>query len=369
MKQSKAIILNTQCPCRSSPRFGNTSHETRNRSYGFTIIELLVVVGIISILMALLLPAVQAAREAARRASCQNNLRQIGLSMQNYHSANNCFPICVTTAIVPGNDQDPDRVAYEGTFSLHVRLLPYLELDPVYDAINFSAGTLPPELLGMSSPSSRARVLLPINATAFRTQIATFLCPSDGGPFAEAGNNYRGNFGSGPAGTPSAEYRDSGNGLFQELALTRAAYVTDGLSHTAAFSERLRGSGRADLPTPERDYWSMPAGVRSADQLLLGCQVVARPGMKPTFTRGGRSWFWTGRERTHYTHTQQPNGRVPDCLLPRMITPFGMATARSWHLGGVNVLMGDGSTRFVLESIDLATWRGLGTRNGGELVD
>ena len=113
----------------------------------------------------------------------------------------------------------------------------------------------------------------------------------------------------------------------------------------------------------------MPPYVLSADELLTGCLAAARLGATPTFTRGGRWWFWLGRERTLYTHTQQPNGRVPDCLHPNMNPPYGMATARSWHHGGVNVLIGDGSTRFVRETIDVSTWRGFGTRSGGELVD
>jgi integrase len=111
------------------------------------------------------------------------------------------------------------------------------------------------------------------------------------------------------------------------------------------------------------------ADVYSADELLLGCRIAARPGTTPTFSRGGGSWFWTDRKRTLYTHTQPPNGRIPDCLLLQMDCPYGMATARSWHLGGVNLLMGDGSTRFVKETIDVQLWRAFGTRNGGELVD
>ncbi len=196
-----------------------------------------------------------------------------------------------------------DQIIYRGAYAIHVRLLPYLESRPVYDSINFLVGTDPPEILG-GSVSSQVLPLLAINMTASAVQIETFLCPSDGGPFTETGNNYRGNVGLGPAGGRSAEYRDSGNGLFQELGLTRAAYVTDGLSHTAAFSERLRGSGQDGHPVPERDFWPMPPYVHSADELLQGCQVAARPGASPTFARGGRWWFWLGRERTLYSHTQ-----------------------------------------------------------------
>ena len=104
----------------------------------------------------------------------------------------------------------------------------------------------------------------------------------------------------------------------------------------------------------------MPSDVATADEALVGCRTAARPGAKLVFTVGGRSWFWVGRERTLYTHTQEPNGPVPDCLFPSGISAVGTSTARSWHGGGVNVLMGDGSNRFVQESIDRSVWRGLG---------
>ncbi len=345
--------------------------KARFNRRGFTLIELLVVVGVVSLLMALLLPAVQSAREAARRAQCQNNLHQIGIALQGYETDYQCFPVCCTNFDVPTNIPGVMIPVYTGEFAIHTRLLPYLELRPVYHAINFAAGTTPLDGFAYAiTPEWRS--LVSINATALSVRVGTFLCPSDPGPFAETGTNYRGNVGLGPAWGTTAEYRDSDNGLFIQCVwngLLRPASVTDGLSHTAAFSERLRGSGQTGSPTPERDFWPMSRHIVSADQLLLGCQVAARPGATPTFTSGGRWWFWQGREWTEYTHTQQPNGRVPDCLFPHMVSAIGMATARSWHLGGVNALMADGSTRFAMETIDRSIWRGLGTRNGGELVD
>ncbi len=225
----------------------------------------------------------------------------------------------------------------------------------------FAGGLLP------EAPS-----LVAVNATAQMTRVETFLCPSDGGRFSATGTNYRANVGLGPANDTTAEYRDSDNGLFIQYVrngLSRPSSVTDGLSHTAAFSERMLGSGQIGWPDPSRDFWPMTPEAASADQTLQACQIAARPEAAPTFTISGRWWFWDGREWTQYTHTQQPNGRVPDCLIPHMIGCFGMATARSRHLGGVNALMGDGSTRFVNETIDLSVWRSLGTRNGAELVD
>ncbi len=317
--------------------------------------------GIVSILAALLLPGALSAREAARRARCENNLRQIGLALHGYETDHQCYPVSVT------HRRFSDVYSYEGMFSIQVRLLPYLEQRTVYNAVNFTAGTEPTDNFG-EIPGPTQLLLAAINATAMNVRIDTFLCPTDGGPFAGTGNNYRGNVGLGPYVAPWAESRDSGNGLFMETELTRPAFVTDGLSHTSAFSERLRGSGSGGGALPERDFWGLAADVNTADEMLIGCQVAARPAAT-VYPLGGNRWFWAGRDRTLYTHTQSPNGRVPDCILPKSFPPPGMATARSWHMGGVNVLMGDGSARFALEGIQLSVWRGLGTRNGGEIVD
>ena len=109
--------------------------------------------------------------------------------------------------------------------------------------------------------------------------------------------------------------------------------------------------------------------MNTADQLLIACAIAARPGNAPGFVDSGRWWFWTGRERTLYNQAQVPNGSIPDCTYGGMTPMIDMATARSPHPGGVNVLMGDGSGRFVSDSIAQPVWRAFGTRNGGELVD
>lgn len=333
---------------------------------GFTLIELLVTLGVISILAGLLLPAVQSAREAARRAKCQNNLRQMALALHAYHDANSCFPLCCTN----GYDPKRERFTYFGFFSIHVRMLPYLELAALYDAANFEVGAVPPETLAWPGLRPEERYTQVANATAATTGIDLFVCPADGGPFEEHGNNYRGNEGVGPWNMAWAEYPDSGNGFFLSLRSTRASMIADGLSHTVAFSERLRGSGldrrEAD---PSRDVWGVLGQALNADQMLQLCQVWGRPRPREAFVHSGKWWFYGGRERTQYTHTQEPNGRVVDCTWGGSRTAIGMASARSWHPGGVNAAMGDGSIRFVRESIDRGVWRGLGSRNGGELVD
>jgi prepilin-type N-terminal cleavage/methylation domain-containing protein/prepilin-type processing-associated H-X9-DG protein len=327
---------------------------------GFTLIEMLVTIGIISILLGLLLPAVQAAREAARRAQCQNNLHQLGLAVHGYHDVNNLFP--------------PALMGYEvrrfpiywGYHSFLTRMLPYLDQGALFNSINFSVSTFPPDAFGIRlRPDELASNVVAI--TAIQTNVQVFLCPSDGGQFASYGINYRGNAGVGPDWGTQAETPDSGNGLFPEKVMLGANSVPDGLSHTAAISERLRGSG-GPTPNPSRDYLMSGGPEWTANELLLNCRLAATRGTQSFYLTGGQWWFWSGRERTLYCHAQTPNGRIPDCINQGQLAS-GMATARSWHYGGVNLLMGDGSARFVAETISQAVWRGFGTRNGSELVD
>jgi len=341
---------------------------------GFTLIELLTVIGILSILLALLTPAVAAAREAARRSSCQNNLRQIGLALHSYLATHDRLPpstACTKGGFKSKNNMIDIKTYYPGFVSVQARILPYLDQPSLYNSINFQLGTWPTDGINFVPPLD----VSPINgahATVLGTSVATFLCPSDGGPFDRFGNNYRGNAGVGPNWGTTAEHPDSGNGLFAEIGSVRASQVVDGLAHTAAFSERLRGSGGDGLGVPERDVYPQFAFVRTADDQLKACAIAARAGAGIDayyFTRSGSRWFWTGREQTLYVHAQAPNGAVPDCSFGGSMPAMGMVTARSHHPGGVHLLMGDGSARFVADSISVEIWRGFGTRNGGELVD
>ncbi|MDE2509313.1 MAG: DUF1559 domain-containing protein [Planctomycetota bacterium] len=332
----------------------------RTQSRGFTLIELLVVIGIISILGGLLLPAVQAAREAARRVQCQNNLKQIGLAIHGYIESNDMFP----------PSQAFGDMRYECHYSQNTRLLPYLDKMPLYNSVNFQCGTDPDLGLFGLQLSEAYRNANRLNATTLMSRVEVFLCPSDqvfrGGP----GNNYRGNVGVGPENLTLFEYPDSGNGIFPELVYVRPSHVPDGLSHTAAFSERLVGSSRDDSPSLRRDIWCVQAPAMTGDQMLLTCRLsVTSRYYHENFTKSGMTWFWTGRENTLYSHAQTPDGKIPDCLYGGMIGADGMTTARSNHLGGVNVLMCDGSVRFTQDQVSLQVWRALGTRNGGELVE
>lgn len=336
--------------------------KTIKSSYvrGFTLIETLVCLGIVSILIAILLPAIQAGREAARRTSCTNNLRQIGLATTGYTTEHNSFPPSMISTISSLGKH------YPGYYSPHSRLLYKLEQKSIYNAINFTLGTWPEKNFKANPPSGIIANNLP-NTTVINVSINVFLCPSDDGKFAETGTNYRGNAGVGPSFATWIETPDSGNGLFPESMIVRLNQVPDGLSNTVAFSERLRGSGKTPL-SPERDYYQRKGIANTADQIMLACQTSARK-TSAGYVFSGSHWFWTGRERTLYTHTQTPNGGVPDCTYGGMIPAIDMATARSHHPGGVNALMGDGSVKFVSDSVSQAVWRGLGTRNGAELIE
>jgi hypothetical protein len=183
-------------------------------------------------------------------------------------------------------------------------------------------------------------------------------------------SSYRVNVGVGPSHLTLAEYRDSGNGFFREVYFVKDSLISDGLSHTIAFSERLGGSLSAGSQRANRDYWLAPGGSYNADQLILSCQIAGHSGEGARSVDAGKWWFWYSRELTSYTHTQTPNGKTPDCLWGFVIPPAaGMSTARSAHSGGVNAVAGDGAVRFISDSIRQDVWRALGTRNGREIVE
>jgi prepilin-type processing-associated H-X9-DG protein len=324
-----------------------------------TLIELLVVIGIVSILIALLMPAVQAAREAARRASCANNLRQIGLALHEYEGDWGGFP----PRPVGGVSHPPGT---ETNFSVHSALLPFLEQTALFHAINFETRCL---ILSEVPPA---------NSTAAATRVSTFLCPSDPGdsagpyrdseawgakfPVAYAPNNYRAN-----AGPCSGCLQDVGAfGVY----VRRLAEFTDGMSNTIAVSEKPIGSSSGTY-SPFRDwlhasYPHVPPTLDKPDIWVRICAAQTDSG-RAVFG-AGRTWMLNGAFYTYFHTSLPPNSLIPDCGHGGLAGGTGVFTARSYHPGGVNVVMADGSLHWFSSSTEIRAWRALGTCNGGETL-
>ncbi len=294
-------------------------------------------------------------------AQCANNLKQIGLALHNYLESNRAFPLNWRGDLLSPNGIPAGTIARP--FGALPRILPYLDMGPLYDTINFSVQNYPIND-GRGFP-------FPQNQTAYMTRVSGFLCPSDvPAPPMAYGCSYRGNNGIGPAAGTTMETYDSGNGFFTFAYVLNPGAFPDGLSHTVAYSERLLGTGGGSRIEPGRDFGEirvMPACITSdADFALSCCRLAAARGF-PAYRQGGFTWFLGDFECTLYNHAQEPNGRIPDAIT--MNSWWGIVTARSPHPAGVNALMADGSVRFVTDSTARRVWRGLGTRNGDELVE
>ena len=337
------------------------SGEVRIRR-GFTLIELMVVVGIIGVIAGLLLPAVQASREAARSVQCVNNLKQIGLAIANYESSNGCFPpIWLQSDRTGATFSAP-------TYSAFVRLLPMLEQGPLFNAINMSD----------NNPGPDFPPALSHNLTVMTTQVDTLLCPSDGPtPVSGYGRcNYR--LCLGPSWRfVSTATPDAGRGAFTPISIRRPADFTDGLSSTVALSERLNGDWLTGPFARSRDYYVTEIvkqyDTDNSDWAVAACAVL--PTITPADSRGGESWFFSGYHFTNYNHCAAPNPKSPACTFDRLYDDIhsrtireGSMPATSRHRGGVNTLRMDGSVHFAKDSASLAIWRALSTINGGEAI-
>jgi prepilin-type N-terminal cleavage/methylation domain-containing protein/prepilin-type processing-associated H-X9-DG protein len=322
---------------------------------GFTLIELLVVIAIIAILIGLLVPAVQKVREAAARTQCQNNLKQISLGAHNYHDSYKRFPSGMTPA--------------PASTSVLMLILPYLEQANKYSQFR----------LDKNVHSD------PLNAEARAQDLPIYLCPTDpsfgayedlfpgpGGTGKVGRTNYHANLGAHAwwrnASTPQA-------GVFSFDSRTRITDIKDGSSNTVLFSEILRGarpgSNNLDVVQVPNATWDKgsPGTATNPNNLaplLPNCDTPLTSPAPLNYT--GLQYYRGFLITTAYTHTVPPNYKGRDCIRDVGVDQAHIAS-RSYHSGGVNACMADGSVRFFSDGVDIRAWRALGTRAGGEVID
>jgi prepilin-type N-terminal cleavage/methylation domain-containing protein len=322
------------------PNHRRPRHPPAGGSAGVTLVELLVVIAIIGVLVGLLLPAVQGSREAARRGQCLNNLRQIGVGLSSRVASDGTFPPARSSVGLSG-------LAF---------VLPHIEQMALYEKVDFT------------KPWDDA-----VHAPVRQARVTTFRCPSDPAaklPPSLGGNNYRLSQGSGILwGNPPTSSSDPNfgmsapDGVFLLDSRMRPSEVTDGLSNTAAASEHTIGDFDNTISSPPDTFWPQTT-PQTADQAIQHCESI--DPLNAVFQRVsdvGARWLYGYHSTTIYFHSQIPNRR--SCMFPpgRIMT-----TAKSGHPGGVGLAMCDGSTRFVGDTIDLALWRSLGSRAGGETL-
>lgn len=311
---------------------------------GITLVELLVCVAIISVLMALLLPAVAQARAAANRMSCLNHLKQIGLALHARHDSLGALPA--------GRGAPAPKI-----FSPQAAILPYVEQDSVHLLIDFNA---PPAdytagpIFYDGGPNLRAA----------QAEVRLFYCPASGAQARVDGSLYGGtsyaaNVGSGRHAGTLAE----ADGVFFLGSKVRLGDITDGTTLTAAFSERMLGEG-AGRPSSDR-------GLARLVMREIPAAIDPAPGSCAADGAGtwnherGAKWIVGNYGNTLYNHALSPNSREWDCL--NMTQQKARMSARSQHSGGVNVAFCDGHVRFVGDSVAVGVWQAISTRAGGEV--
>jgi prepilin-type N-terminal cleavage/methylation domain-containing protein/prepilin-type processing-associated H-X9-DG protein len=343
----------------------NHRRESRpTEKNAFTLVELLVVITIIGILISLLLPAVQAAREAARRMQCANNLKQLGVGLHNYATANSIFPpsFCIQSGTtLTGNN---------GSWSIHGRLLPYLEQGNAYGLVKLDVAW-----------DAQTATGVPIMRTS------TFICPSEindrvrvdgsGKPYTYP-QNYGFNFGTWFVWDPMTG--QGGDGVFHVNSRIDPAAITDGLSNTLAatevkaFTSYFRNTTDPGLTVPASP--GAVAALASGAQFKLGSDTNSNTGHTEwadgRVHHSGITTVFTPNTMVSYVHS---DGRTYDVDYnsrqegqSATQRTYAAVTARSYHPGAVNALLMDGSVRNIGNSIGLKVWRALGTRAGGEVV-
>ena len=331
----------------------------RKRHHGFTLIELLVVIAIIAVLVSLLLPAVQQAREAARRTQCKNNLKQIGLALHNYESTFNNLP--PGTIVAVGGSGGVTSEA-----SPHTLLLPYFEQNAAYTLFDFnvSLNTHANNLI----PRQFKFPMLQCPSHPVMTGFVLSQCPNGCGT-----TNYVQSLGN------NANYGVV-NGPFSRRSNTKFRDFMDGMSNTAMFSE-IRIGPSTGSPTTGVVAAGDTYDYNVATQLLYTTfDAGSALGSGDTywssacdnraltaFLYRGKQYYRGGVYTTFYSHTLTPNAKQRDCIRSVGLDR-GHLASRSYHAGGIQTVLGDGAVRFVSDSVDSNIWRAVGSMRGGEVV-
>ncbi len=356
----------------------------RYRSRGFTLVELLVVIAIIGILVGLLLPAVQQAREAARRMQCSNNLKQFGLAAHNFESTYKYFPPQQDSTVLPAPGTGVPTTYYSGA-TLQVLLLPFFEQSNKLNLFDLKYNVNSDAPLNSSIPTKTGA-----NRAARLSDVPIFLCPSDGSSatYVDGGNAGRQNY-FGCIGGANMRGGTAIDGIFafplppsgSLMKGPTIGSITDGTSNTALFAEVMRGT-LASTATNQFDNTTsfMSTTAFTTAQMLDGRNIPqCLPGGQSTTS----SWIrYTGHQYYRnlpqnfiYTHTLpinwiRKNANVAQQRYNCGTTAFTVThhAASSYHTGGAMMGRADGSVTFVSDSTDFAVWQAIGSRANGEIA-